>query len=62
MSRKLSKKALRFARMWGEVKALSDDEWNALVELRTALTEDASAGPKKREPRKPRVRPVEEGG
>jgi len=54
MSRKLSKKALRFARIWGEINLLSDEEWNALVELRNSKRETGPEEPKDRKPRKPR--------
>lgn len=62
MSRKLSKKALRFARVWGDVKSLDDQEWLDLLELHNDLTRAKADEPKKREPRKPRGGPGEVAG
>jgi len=53
MSRKLSKKALRFARIWGEIKSFDDQEWLHLLDLHNDLIR-AGAEERSANPRKPR--------
>lgn len=54
MGRKLSKKALHFARVWGDVRLLDDQEWMDLVELYDALRGAMAEEAKTRAPRKPK--------